>query len=140
MCEMAFKKRVNYLTQEWLDRGKAAVNSHAEFRKIAQDMNLTIYHVITEVPIQGTVYFWSAFKEGECVEVQLGKKDTVDFTLTAPYSIWKQIHQGNLEIVQAILEKKLTVEGKPVKGIKILKMAPLMNQIIAGIETNFNIK
>ena len=137
---MAFKKKVDYLTQEWLDRGKAAVNGHTEFRKIAQGMNLTIIHVITEVPTQGTVYFWSTFRDGECVEVQLGKKDTADFTLTAPYSIWKQIHQGNLEIVQAILEKKLTVEGKPVKGIKILKMAPLMNQIIAGIETNFNIE
>jgi hypothetical protein len=137
---MVSKKRANYLTQEWLDRGKAAVNGNAKFRQIAQGMNLTIIHVITEVPTQGTVYFWSTFEDGECVEVQLGKKDTVDFTLTAPYGIWKQIHQGSLEIVQAILEKKLTVEGKPVKGIKILKMAPLMNQIIAGIETNFNIE
>ena len=137
---MEFEKMVVYLTQEWLDRGKVAVNSNAEFRKIAQGMNLTIIHVIIGVPTQGTVYFWSTFKDGECVEVRLGKKDTVDFTLTAPYSIWKLIHQGSLEIVQAILEKKLTVEGKPVKGIKILKMAPLMNQIIAGIETNFNIK
>ncbi len=130
---------VKYLTQEWLNLGKVAVNSNAEFRKVAKGMDLTIYHVITEVPNRGTVDFWSTFRDGECVEVKLGKKSEVNFTLTAPFSIWKQIHAGSIEILQVILENKLRVEGKPVKGIKILKLAPLMNQIIAGINTDFNI-
>jgi hypothetical protein len=128
-----------YLSREWLELGKQAVNRNVDFRKIAKDMNLTIYHVIEGVPERGTIYFWSTFKEGECIEVKLGRKEAADFTLTAPFTIWKSIHAGRLEITQAVLEKMLRVEGKPIKGIKILKLAPLMNKIIAGIETDFNI-
>jgi len=130
---------VDYLSQDWLDLGKAAINENAEFRKYAGGMNLTIIHVITDVPDRDTVYFWSIFKNRECVEAQLGEKLEVDFILSAPFCIWKQIHEGKLDIVQAVLEKKLEVKGKPVKGIKILKLAPLMNQIISGLDTNFNI-
>jgi len=129
----------DYLSQEWLDLGKAAINENVEFRRVAEGMNLTIIHVITDVPDRGTLYFWSTFRDGECVDVQLGEKIEVDFTLSAPFSIWKQIHEGKLDIVQAVLEKKLAVEGKPVKGIKILKLVPLMNEIIAGLDTNFGI-
>lgn len=128
-----------YLSQEWLEVGKRAVNGNEDFRKIAKGMNLTIYHVIEEVPNRGIIYFWSTFRDGECIEVNLEKKEEVDFTLTAPFTIWKQIHEGKLEITLAILEHMLQVEGKPVKGIKIFKLAPLMNKIIAGIETDFNI-
>ena len=128
-----------YLSQDWLDLGRIAVNNNEEFRKLGKNLNLTIYHVISDVPNKGTVYFWSTFKDGKCVEVQLGEKSVGDFTLTASYDIWKQLHDGSLEIVQAILEKSLHVEGKPVKGIKILKLAPLMNKIIATIETDFKI-
>lgn len=84
------------------------------------------------------MYFWSTFRDGECVEVSLGKKSDVNFTLTAPFSIWKQIHEGALDIVQAVLEQNLKVEGKPVKGLKILKLAPLMNKIIAELDTDFS--
>ena len=128
-----------YLSQAWLELGRAAVNRNEEFRKLAKNLNLTIYHVILDVPNKGNVYFWSTFKEGVCVEVRLGKKSEVDFTLTGPYEIWKQIHDGSLEIIQAILEETLKVEGKPVKGIKIMKLAPLMNKIIATIETDFSL-
>jgi hypothetical protein len=136
---MEFEKMVAYLTQEWLDQGKETINNNEEFRRIAQGMNLTIIHVITGVPTQGRIYFWSTFRDGECTEVQLGEKDPVDFTLTASFSIWKQIHEGKLDMVQAVLEKKLVVEGKPVKGIRILKLVPLMNEIISGLDTNFDI-
>ena len=114
---------VKYLSQDWLDLGRIALNSNEDFRKLAKNLNLTIYHIISDVPNKGTVYFWSTFKDGKCLEVQLGEKSEVDFTLTAPYDIWKQIHDGSLEIVQAILEKKLRVEVNPVKGIKIIKFA-----------------
>ena len=129
-----------YLSKEWLEAGRLAVNNSMEFSELAKDMNLTIYHVITEGPNKNIIYFWSTFRDGKCVEVELGEKAEVDFTLTAPFEIWKQIHQGKLEIIQAVLEKNLKVEGKPVKGIKILKLAPLMNNIIAGLETDFSIE
>jgi len=50
------------------------VNKNEEFRELAKNMNLTIYHIITDVPNKGTIYFWSTFKEGECIEVTLGEK------------------------------------------------------------------
>ncbi len=129
---------VKYLTQEWLDLGKFAVNNNEKFREIAKGLNLVIYHIITQVPPKNeTIDFWSTFKDGECVEVKLGEKVDVNFTLTAPYSIWKQIHDGTVEILQMILEKKLMVEGKLIKGIKIMKLAPLMNKVIASIDTEF---
>ncbi len=130
---------VKYLSQDWLELGRIAVNSNEEFRRLAKNLNLTIYHIITDVPNKGTIHFWSTFKGGQCVEVSLGEKSDNDFTLTASFNIWKKIHNGSLEIVQAVLEKSLRVEGKPVKGIKILKLAPLMNNIIATIETDFTI-
>jgi hypothetical protein len=130
---------VDYLSQEWLELGKQAINENAEFRKFAEGMNLTIIHVITNIPNRDTIYFWSTFRDGECVEVDLGEKAEGDFTLIAPFSIWKQIHEGSLDLIQAVLEKKLAVEGKPVKGVRVLKLVPLMNQIISGLETNFDI-
>jgi len=132
-------KLVKYLSQEWLDLGKKAVNENEEFRKLAKGMNLTINHVITDVPQRGTVCFWSTFGDGECIEVKIGKKSDANFTLIGSFDVWKQIHSGSTELVQMVLEKKLQVEGKPIKGIKILKMAPLMNEIIAAIDTDFDI-
>jgi putative sterol carrier protein len=126
-----------YLSLEWLELGRAAVNANAEFREVAKGMSLTISHVITEVPNKGTVYFWSTFRDGECVKVALGSRSDANFTLTAPYAVWRQVHDGSIEIVQVILEQKMQVEGHPVKGIKILKLAPLMNQLIAEVETEF---
>ena len=129
---------VKYLSEEWLEIGRTAVNNNEKFREIAKGMNLVIYHIITDVPKAGTIYFWSTFKDGECVEVKLGEKSEVHFTLSGTFTAWKAIHDGTLDIVQAVLEQKIKVEGKPVKGIKILKMAPLMNKIIAGIGTDFS--
>lgn len=126
-----------YLSQEWLELGRKAINASTKFRKIAKGMSLVISHRIVKGLNKKELAFWSTFKDGECVEVKLGEHPAPNFILTGFYDTWIKIHKGDLDIVQAILEKAILVEGKPVKGIKILKLAPLMNKLIASIETTF---
>jgi hypothetical protein len=129
-----------YLSKEWLELGRKAINAHEDFRRIARGMTLIISHRIRGVPGRGEVYFWSRFQDGECSEVQIGEHPDPQFLLSGGFAVWEQVHRGKLEILQAILEKKIQVEGKPVKGIRILRLAPLMNEIISQIETDFDLQ
>ncbi|MHA1263726.1 MAG: hypothetical protein ACTSRS_00670 [Candidatus Helarchaeota archaeon] len=126
-----------YLSEAWLELGRKAINANTEFQRIAKGMNLIISHKIIEVPTKGVVWFWSRFEDGKCVEVKLGEHKNPHFILSGTYSIWRQIHEGKLDLLLAVLEKKLQIIGKPLKGIKILKLVPVMSKTIAAIETDY---
>lgn len=50
-----------YLSQEWLDLGKSAVNNNSEFRRLAKGIKLTIYHVIKDFRIEEQCTFGQLF-------------------------------------------------------------------------------
>lgn len=126
-----------YLSKEWLELGRNAINGNEEFVKVAKGFSASFLHTVSKTPAGGTLYYWSKFENGKCAGVGLGKIDNADFGFEAAYDAWVKIHKGEIGIIRAVLTRKLKMKGSLLKAVKYRKMAGLMSRVIAGVETEY---
>jgi hypothetical protein len=131
-----------YLSKEWLELGRNAINSNEEFMSWSRPhgFSASFLHSVIGVDPLGhtqTLYYWSRFDNGKCAEVGLGKIENTDFEFEAAYNVWVRIHKGAMGIIPAVLTRKLKMKGSLLKAVKYRKMAGLMRRVIAEVETEY---
>jgi len=129
---------VKYLTKEWLELGKKAINADGEIRNAAKNLNAVFLHVVTDVPgRKDPIYFTSEYKDGIVTEMNMENIDNPTYKLTAKFDDWKQFHSGKLGFMEFAWKGKLKIEGKFPEGINIGKLIAKLSLIIAHLPTEF---
>ena len=132
-----------YLSQEWLDEARKALNGSDVFVKAARGtLTATFQHYVTDVPAGAggeDIAFASEFQQGRCVDVRLGELSSPDVTLTAPYSLWKRFHAGDVGLIHSLLCLKLKVKTRLPTAISLTPYWRLysMNKILATVSTRY---
>ena len=125
-----------YLSEEWLELGRKAINSHKGLAEIARGLNAVFLHTVLDAP-GGTMYYWSRFEDGRCTTVELGSVEQADFKLSASYDTWVKIHRGEMGIIRAVLTRRLKMKGSLLKAFRYRKMTGVMSEVIASIPTEY---
>ena len=99
---------VKFLSQEWAEALKAALNEDPEFRTAAGSVSARIQQVITEDGDE--TRYWIVIAEG-AVDMGLGDLDPVDATITQSYETAAALAKGELNAVTAFMTGKIKVAG-----------------------------
>ena len=108
-----------YLTQEWLDEGKALAADQPERPGATVRMNW----VVTGGPDGDVSYYW-VLENGKLLESKLGSLDDAEVTLTSSYEDSVKQVKGELDANAAFMQGRVKVTGNMAK---LMSLLPLTN-------------
>ena len=108
-----------WLTQEWLDEGKALSESQPERPGASARMQ----YVITGGPDGDVRYYW-LLENGKLVESNLGDLEDAEVTLTQSYEDAMRIQKGELDPNAAFMQGRVKVTGNMAK---LMSLLPITN-------------
>ena len=99
---------VRFLSEEWAEALKGALNEDEEFRSAAGSVSARIQQVITQDG--GETHYWIVIADG-AIDMGLGDLDPVDATITQSYETAAALSRGELNAVTAFMTGKIKVAG-----------------------------
>lgn len=108
-----------WLSQEWLDEGKALSESQPERPGASARMQ----YVITGGPDGDVRYYW-VLENGKLLESMLGDLEDAEVTLTQTYEDAKRIQKGELDANAAFMQGRVKVTGNMAK---LMSLLPITN-------------
>ena len=106
-----------YLSQEWLDEGKALGQEFPERPGATARMQ----YVVSGAP-GGDVKYYQVIENGKMLENTLGEDPNAEFTLTVSYDDSVKIQNGELDPNAAFMQGRMKVTGN--MG-KLMSLMPL---------------
>jgi putative sterol carrier protein len=107
-----------YLSQEWLDEGRALAGSQPE----RPGASAKLQYVVTGGPDGDIKYYW-VLDNGKLLESHLGEIADADFTLTLSYDDSVKVAQGELDVNAAFMQGRMKAAGPNVG--KLMQLMPL---------------
>jgi putative sterol carrier protein len=99
---------VTFLSDEWAQALKAALNEDEAFRAAAGSVSARIQQVITRD--DGETRYWIVIADG-AIDMGLGDLDPVDATITQSYDTAAALSRGEVNAVTAFMMGKIKVAG-----------------------------
>lgn len=133
-------EKLVYLSQEWVDEAIKRLKVQMDENK-AQMNNITasMTDIYLNCPDGKKRYLFMKMENGglSAFEVGDGEPPQAEFVLTGEYSVFAKISRGELGSQLAIMTNKLKFKGNMVRALKLVKFSDRMNQVLAGIPTDF---
>jgi putative sterol carrier protein len=99
---------VKFLSEEWAEALKAALNQDEAFREAAGTVSARVQQVITDDG--GETRYWIVIADG-AIDMGIGDLDPVDATITQSYDTAAALSRGELNAVTAFMTGKIKVAG-----------------------------
>lgn len=99
---------VTFLSEEWAEALKTALNADEAFRTAAGASSARIQQVITKVG--GETRYWIVIADG-AIDMGIGDLDPVDATIMESYDSAVALSTGELNAVTAFMTGKIKVAG-----------------------------
>jgi len=129
-------------TPEWTAALCAAIESDAEYRAVAAKWTWPVALVLEPAPEIGypeSVAVELALDRGHCLGAELRTPDavTAPFVLTADYPTWKAVVHGDLDLIGAVMHRRIKVEGSLVTLMLHTKAAIALVACARRVPTHF---
>ena len=98
---------VKFLSAEWADAVKAALNSSTDFKQAAANQKATIQQVITG---DTETHYWIVIADG-AIDMGVGDASAPDATITQSYDTAVGLAKGTVSAVTAFMTGKIKVAG-----------------------------
>jgi putative sterol carrier protein len=99
---------VTFLSEEWAEALKTALNDDEAFRTAAGSVSARIQQVITQD--SGETRYWIVIADG-AIDMGLGDLEGADATITQSYDTAASLSKGELNAVTAFMTGKIKVAG-----------------------------
>ncbi len=113
---------------EWALEFAKRCNSNADYLEYAQGLNSSFN---IHVPDASISFNWKGVN-GEAQDIKEGLNDEAEFTLEGSKEIWLQIIKGDLNFMDAVQRKQITIKG-PLP--KLMRFMPATTEMIKIIES-----
>lgn len=107
---------VKFLTDEWADAVKGAINSNEAFQKSAGSQNAKIQQVVNTP--EGEKRYWFKLEGGQA-DLGIGDLDSPDATITQDYDTAVALAKNELTGTAAYMSGKLKVSGDLMKLMQL---------------------
>jgi putative sterol carrier protein len=116
-----------FQTQEWCDLYKEAINNNKAYEEAAKTWEGDFYF-ITEPggPVKEPVYMYIDLYHGKCRKIEIvtdRSRYKPEFTISAPYSIWKRMATKQLDSTKALITRQAKLTGNMAKIMRYVKAA-----------------
>jgi putative sterol carrier protein len=125
---------VQFLSSEWADAVKQALNANEAFGQAAASSNASLQQVITRDGQE--THYWIRIAEGT-IDMGLGDVESPDATITQSYDTAVKLARSELSVVTAFMTGKVKVAGN--MGL-LLSLQGALSQLpgaMASIETDY---
>jgi putative sterol carrier protein len=133
-------------SKEWCEEAVRLTNSDPEISRAGQGWVGDIGAVIDAEPgklAQPFVVHVVPQQDGRIKALRvLEEPDDLDelepaYLLRAPYSVWKQLLQGSLDPVEAVLRRRIAVKGDMQQVIERMAFKGIADRVFARLKTEF---
>ena len=125
--------------QEFIDR----INGSQAYKEAAADWEGDVTFQIEAEPdkhVPDTIWGWLDLWHGVCRGggvVDRTKGETAAYVISAPYSRWKEILQGDLDPIRGMMQGKLRVRGDLPTIVRYVNAANELVHLTGTVDTQF---
>jgi putative sterol carrier protein len=131
-----------FATQAWLDDSAGLLNNSPEYAEGAKDYEGSYLYIVEADEVLSTpIYYFVDLYHGKCKTAKIVSSPTevkAEFEMSAAYSTWKKILQGELDGNKALMTRKLKVKGNMAKLMKSTKPAEAYFKALSTLKTEFD--
>ena len=130
-------------SEDWFQRFIEAINDSQEYAAHASDWEGDVVIAIGAEPDKGVpadVYCLLDLWHGRCRgggTVDEDRRDRAEFVVSAPFSRWREVIEGNLEPVKALMQGKLKVRGDLQKILRYVRATQELAHLTRAVETTY---
>jgi putative sterol carrier protein len=125
---------VTFLSEEWAEALKAALNGDEAFRSAASASAARIQQVITRDA--GETRYWIVIADG-AIDMGIGDLDTVDATITESYESAVALAKGELNAVTAFMTGKIKIAGNMAMLLGLQAALSRLPVAMSSIQTEY---
>jgi putative sterol carrier protein len=130
-------------SEEWLTLYRDLINGSQEYRDSSQDWEGDIAFVMEAEPDRGVpddLVAWLDLWHGECRGARMITADEGEraaYGIRAPYSRWREVLEGRLEPVKAMVQGKLKLRGDLAEVVRHVRAAKELVHLTTLVPTDF---
>ncbi len=134
---------IPFPTQAWFDAFEAEINGSDEYREAAAEWEGDIAFLIKAEPDKGVpadVWGWLDLWHGGCRGAGLideTRATGAAYSLTAPYTRWKDVLMGELDPIKGMMQGKLKVRGDLPSIVRQVRAATELVRLTGLVPTSF---
>ena len=132
-----------FASQAWFEAFEVQINASAAYREAAADWEGDIAFRVLAEPDRGVPedrWGYLDLWHGECRKgraIQPAEAGAAAYTLTAPYSRWRDVVEGELDPIKGMMQGKLRVRGDLPTIVRYVKAANELVRLTGLIDTQF---
>jgi len=116
-----------FFTQAWCDLYQEAINNNKAYEESAKTWEGDFYFIMEAGgPVKETGYIYIDLYHGKCRKIGIvtdPSKYKPEFTMTAPYPVWKRIATKELDPIKAMITRQAKLSGNMAKIMRYVKAA-----------------
>ncbi|MHB8084503.1 MAG: SCP2 sterol-binding domain-containing protein [Dehalococcoidia bacterium] len=130
-----------YMTQEWMDIYKDALNASKSYEDSARTWEGDFYFICEKGgPVKEAMYAYVDLYHGKCRAAEMvsdPNKYKPEFVISTNYTVWKRIVMGQLDSTQALITKQSKLMGNMAKIMRYTKAANEITNITKQLPTEW---
>ena len=126
---------MRFLSEEWAEAVKEAVNADEEFGAAAAGKEARIQQIVTGAP-EGETRYWVSLSDG-AVETGVGDIDAPDATITQDYETAVKLAKGELSGASAYFGGQLQIQGDLMKLMGLQSVLGKVGEILRSIDAEY---
>ena len=130
-------------SDDWFQRFVDAINASESYAASSADWEGDVVIAIGAEPdkgvpedVYGLLDLWHGGCRGGGV-VDRSRADAAEFLVSAPFSRWREVIEGSLEPVKALMQGKLKVRGDLQKILRYVKATQELARLTRAVDTTF---
>jgi putative sterol carrier protein len=132
-----------FASQGWFEDFRTQINDSEPYRYAAADWEGDIAFRVMAEPDRGVpadLWGYLDLWHGSCRDaraIAAAEADAAAYTLSAPYSRWKDVVRGELDPIKAMMQGKLRVRGDLPTIVRYVKAANELVRLTGQVDTQF---
>jgi putative sterol carrier protein len=133
---------LKFPSDAWIKELSHQLNESAAYEKSAKDWEGDFVFVVEpDQAYDNTAYLFLGLYHGKSPDAAMvtseGEREA-EFTLRAPFSVWRRVIEGKLDPIQGMMTKKMKVQGNMMKIMRYPKAAKEIVSCCALVSTDFD--
>ena len=132
---------LKFPSDAWIKELSRQLNESEAYEKSAKDWEGDFVFVIEpDQAYDHTAYLFLGLLHGkspDAAEMASEGEREIEFTLRAPFGVWRRVIEGELDPIQGMMTKKLKVQGNMMKIMRYPKAAKEIVSCCALVPTDF---
>ena len=125
-----------FLSEEWGDQVREALNQDENARNAAKGVSLTMQQVVNNVPGEGEIKYWTKIEDGN-FDGGRGENADADVTIIQEYDTAAAMNKGELNAQAAFMQGKIKVQGNMGKLLQHQGTLGALSQAVAQVPAEY---